>query len=130
MAVITVPDAVAASMGGLSYGQTRYDIMEVSEPTGASAVRVLGPPRWGFALQSKRALTLADAGQWESMLLRLRGSVNHLAMWDFLRPAPLGTMRGEPLLNAALAVGATTLGLKYMRSATNLLYQWTALDGD
>jgi hypothetical protein len=129
MAVRTIPAAVAASMGGQTYGQAVYTIQETSEPTGASAVRVLGPSRWAMGLRSQQGLSLLNAGAWESMLLRLRGGINHLAVYDFLRPAPLGTVRGAPTISADLAVGANTATLANIRASNNLLTEPTALDG-
>ena len=129
MAIKTIPAAVAASMGGQNYGQARYDIMEMSEPTGASAVRVLGPARWVMGLRSQQGLSLASAGNWEAMLLKLRGGVNHLAVYDFLRPAPLGSMRGSPTISADRPVGATTATLQYISAANNLLTEPASFDG-
>lgn len=107
MAIITIPAAVQAAIGGLGYGQVRYDMAESSDATGDTAVRLFGPPRWRFALQSPAWSSLAEAGAWESMVLQLRGQVNVLAMWDLLRPAPAGTLRGAPWIDVALAAGAT-----------------------
>lgn len=121
MAVITIPTAVADTIGGQSYGQARYDIMETSEPTGAAAVRVLGPPRWTFGLTSKQGMNLADAGEWEAMLLRLRGGINHLAVYDRLRTAPQGRMRGATVLNASAAIGATNVSIAFAAGLVNLL---------
>jgi hypothetical protein len=129
MAVRTIPTAVAASMGGQTYGQAVYTIQETSEPTGASAVRVLGPSRWVMGLRSQQGLSLLNAGEWESMLLRLRGGINHLAVYDFLRQEPLGTVRGDPTISADLAVGATTATLQYIRAVNNLLTEPAVLNG-
>ena len=109
MAIITIPAAVQASIGGLGYGQVRYDMAESSNATGDTAVRLFGPPRWRYALQSPAWSHLqGEAGAWESMALQLRGQVNVLAMWDLLRPAPAGTLRGTPYLAVDVPAGATT----------------------
>ena len=121
MAVRTISAAVAATMGGQSYGQAVYTIQETSEPTGASAVRVLGPPRWVMGLRSQQGLSLANAGAWEALLLRLRGGINHLAVYDFLRPAPLGTMRGSPTVSATTVVGSNTIPLASAGAGATLL---------
>jgi hypothetical protein len=39
------------------------------------------------------------------MMLQLRGRINHLAVWDVARLAPLGTMRGTLTLNGAHVAG-------------------------
>jgi hypothetical protein len=128
MAIITLSDAVLASVGGLTYGQVRYDMEERSEVTGASATRLLGPPRWQFGLRSMQAMALLQAGEWEAMLLRLRGSVNHLAVHDLLRPVPIGNMRGNTRLAASRAIGDATMTIKGVRRDTQLLEAGTTLD--
>lgn len=108
MSVITIPAAVHDTLGGQSFGQHRYDVAESSDVTGDSAVNAGAPPRWTSGLRSADGLTLEEAGEWEGLLLRLRGGINYLAVYDKLRPAPLGTMRGEPKIGAAVAVGDST----------------------
>ncbi len=108
MAIITLPAAVQAAPGGLGYGQVRYDMAESSNATGDTAVRLFGPPRWRYALQSPAWASMAEAGAWESLVLQLRGQVNVLAMWDLLRPAPAGTLRGAPWLAADVPAGSTS----------------------
>lgn len=102
--------SMAALIGGMSYGQVRYDIVDMSPTSGDTFARLLGPPRWRIGLRSKRAMALTDAGIWEGALLKLRGGINHLAVWDVLRPAPQGTMRGAPYAELA-AAGATSVDI-------------------
>lgn len=109
MSVITIPAAVAASVGAQGFGQVRYDAAEVSDSTGAAATRLIGPPRWSMSLQSTSGLDLDTAGAWEAMVLQLRGSINHLAVYDLMRQAPRGTMRGSTTLQSGTAVGATSI---------------------
>lgn len=94
-----------------SIGQARYDLAEMSDATGHSAARLLGPPRWRMSVRSHGALTFAQAAQWESMLLQLRGGVNHLAMADPVRRVPRGTMRGTLTLNGSHSAGAVALSV-------------------
>lgn len=112
MSVITIPAAVAATVGGQSYGQNRYDSADVSDATGGAFTVAYGPPRWAMSLRSAQAMSLANAGAWEAMVLKLRGGINHVALYDFLRPAPVGTMRGAPYIAAGgAAQGATAITL-------------------
>ena len=107
MAIITKPTLLR--IGRLSIGQQRYDIDESSDATGAQAGRLLGPPRWMLSITSPDVLPAEDAVVWESLLLRLRGRINHFAMYDWARPAPRGTMRGALTLSGAHAAGSPTL---------------------
>jgi hypothetical protein len=108
MAIITWPAALAVP-AECSISQARYDMAENSDATGHRADRLFGPPRWRMALRSIDAFTLAQAGVYEAMLLKLRGSVNHLAMFDPARQAPQGTLRGTLTLTGSHAAGATSL---------------------
>lgn len=120
MSIVTWPTGLSVP-AGFTLGQVRYDMTESSDSTGADAARLLGPPRWTASLRSVEAMTLAEAGLWEAMLLQLRGRVNHLALHDPVRAAPAGTLRGSPALNNSTAAGATSMTLANVRNATNLL---------
>lgn len=110
MAIITMPAIVAANCGEFSIGQRRFDLEEMSESSGATQARVLGPPRWQLSISSPSVgMSLAVASEWEAMLMLLRGKVNHLAAWDIVRFAPRGTCRGVMTLSGAHAQGATSL---------------------
>lgn len=136
MSIITLPAGIVMP-AGCTIGQQRYDLAEQSDSTGATAARLLGPPRWSMSLRSVEALTLAQAGLWESLLLQLRGRVNHLAMYDPVRQAPQGTMRGAATLNAGVSAGAVSAVLAGVRAVNNLLVQtrdvngsaWSAING-
>jgi hypothetical protein len=109
MAVITMPADLAVR--DFTWGQRRYDIEASSDVNGSSQARLFGPPRWLCSFQCPPGVDADDAGLWESTLLQLRGRVNHLAAWDRNRPAPRGTLRGSPTLNATVAAGATSMVL-------------------
>lgn len=128
MSVITLPAGLQMP-AGCTIGQQRYDLAEASDSTGASAARLLGPPRWSMSLRSVDALTLADAGLWESLVLQMQGRVNHLAMYDPVRQAPQGTLRGAPTLNASVAAGATSLVLGNVARTNNMLVQSRVFNG-
>ena len=110
MAIITWPTELAMP-ADCSISQARYDMTESSDATGHRADRLFGPPRWRMSLRSADAFTLVQAGVYEAMLLKLRGSVNHLAMYDPVRQAPQGTVRGTLTLSGSHAAGATTLSI-------------------
>ena len=111
MAVITFPTALESYVAQQAIGQRRFDTFDTSDVTGAVDVVIGGPPRWTQQLQALDGMELAIAGQWDALMLQLRGGVNHLAMHDLLRPLPAGTMRGSPTLSATLAAGATTAAM-------------------
>jgi hypothetical protein len=94
-----------------SFSQARYDVAEMSDATGHAASRLFGPPRWRLSLRSHSSMFLAQAAQWESMLLQLRGGVNHLSAWDVVRTVPQGTMRGTLTLSGAHSAGAVSLSV-------------------
>jgi hypothetical protein len=110
MAVITWPAALRAP-AEWTLSQARYDMLENSDATGHMAARLLGPPRWRVSLRCGDGFTLQEAGIYEAMLLQLRGGVNHLAVHDFVRAAPQGSMRGTMTLNGAHAAGVAALSV-------------------
>ncbi len=110
MAIIT-PSATFPFGAECGVGQARFDLVSSSDATGAEQARLLGPPKWTLRLVQPSRLTLAEQGQWASLVLRLRGKVNTLACWDPVRTAPLGTLRGTLALSATAAAGATTAAL-------------------
>ena len=111
MAIITMPANLAIAKAGQVIGQRRYDLNGGSDATGTAQVRLFGPPRWSMTLQAPEGVTIAEADVWQTMLMQLRGRINHLAAWDVSRSAPLGTMRGTLTLSATAAAGATTISV-------------------
>lgn len=109
MAIITLPTDLRIAEAG--FGQARYDMAEMSDATGHAAARLFGPPRWRASLRSHKAIAIEEASIWEAMLLQLRGGVNHLALHDRHRPAPLGTMRGTLTLSGAHSAGAVAVAV-------------------
>lgn len=110
MAIITMPADLPLG-GEPAWGQQTYDTVSSSDATGVGQARTFGPPRWILGLRAPSNLRLQDAGVWESMLLQLRGSVNHLAAWHPARPAPRGTLRGTPTLAGAAVQGAMSISI-------------------
>jgi hypothetical protein len=88
----------------------RFDLAgSPSDTTGSVQTRVIGPPRWTHVFGPPKAMTRDQAALWVAMVLSLRGQQNHLALHDYVRPAPVGTMRGTMQLSALAAAGATTV---------------------
>lgn len=123
MALITLPQTLRFG-AGCGLGQQRFDLVGSSEATGSEQVRLMAPPRWTLALRQPDKLSLREAGLWQALLVQLRGRVNTLAAWDVHRPAPLGTLRGTPVLSAAAAAGAVQVVLSATAGATLLAGDW------
>lgn len=105
MAVISLPNNLG--IAEFAWGVIDYELEESSDATGASASRIIGPPRWTAHMVSKENMELDQAGLWEYIILSLRGD-NVLALHDIVRVAPQGTMRGNPTLAAGLSIGDTS----------------------
>ena len=118
MAIITMPAGLLVERA--TFGVARFDVGELSAESGNSADRLLGPPRWTLSLQSP-VLSQRQMDLWRTMLVQLRGRVNHLAAWDPGRPAPLGTMRGTMTLNGSVSQGATTCSITASGQGSNTL---------
>lgn len=122
MSIIVPPPEVIATLGRQSWSQQRYDFTEESDVTGAVAVNAGGsPPRWRASIASARGMRMAEAGAWQAMVLKLEGRRNHLALYDMLRAAPQGTLRGALSLSASAALGASTLNIAGGLAGGNLL---------
>lgn len=106
MSIITFPSSLG--VGKFSWGQQRRDL-SYSSNFGSQSVGVSGP-QW-FASLSQPNTKDADAGAWQALVLRLGGKVHQLELWNLLRQAPLGTLRGTITLNGAHAQGASTLAV-------------------
>lgn len=104
MAVITMPDTLY--MSSMSWRQKRNELITRST-FGAQTVEVAAP-LWVVDIAIDR-LPDADSGEWKSLIMRLEGQVNQLEVWDKMRPAPVGTMRGTMVLDSDAAQGATQL---------------------
>lgn len=100
MAIIQVPEGL--SIARQSWEYARLDL-EFRSLFGAQAVEVAAP-LWSTTITA----SLKRPEQWQSLMLRLRGRTNQLALWNHGRPVPLGSMRGVMVLGAT-AQGATAL---------------------
>ena len=104
MAVITMPDTLY--MSSMSWRQKRNEMVTRSI-FGAQTVEVAAP-LWMVDIAIDR-LPDSKAGPWKSLIMQLEGQVNQFAVWDKMRPVPLGTMRGTMVLDSNAAQGATQL---------------------
>ena len=106
MSIITFPTSLKVSDS--SWSQVRRDL-SFNSILGSQAVEV-SPPLWEVFVSSPEMLEI-ESGEWEALMLQLRGQTNQLALWNHGRSAPSGTMRGTMTLNAAAAQGATALSI-------------------
>lgn len=98
-----------ATVNVQAVGSNYFDRSLVNDVTGAIKSRRLSPPRWPATLQTHDGFDRATAAAWETLLLRLDGQVNQLALHDIKYPAPRGTVRGTLTLASTLAIGATSM---------------------
>lgn len=106
MSIITFPSALVAIE--IEWAQRRND-MESRSIFGAQAAEVSGP-LWEVMLTGQPANdTDPITGAWQAFLLLLRGRTNQVALWNKVRPAPLGTMRGSMILADDATQGDTSL---------------------
>lgn len=72
--------------------------------------------------------SLADAGAREAFFMQLASSGDWVRLGHFLRPHPLGDMRGTPTVYANTAAGARTIKIGKATTPTNLLTGTQAFD--
>lgn len=106
MATLTFPSSILVAT--MTWGQVRRDLTYTSI-FGSQAVEI-SPPLWSVSMEAQ-PLKEISSGAWKSLIVGLKGKTNNLALWDFLRPAPAGTMRGTMTLNSNAAQGATSLSI-------------------
>lgn len=106
MAIITLPALLQPGVGS-GITQRIYSSGGESRLGGSMQYVMTGEPRWVLTLASPKVMRPDESGQWRSMLLRLRGRLNHLACHDPSRPVPVGSARGAMTFGGA-AKGATS----------------------
>lgn len=120
MSILTWPSALTVT--AQPWEQVRNDL-EFRSVFGAQVTEATAP-LWATSIA---APTLKDTdsacGAWQALLLKLRGKTNQLALHNFGRPAPLGTMRGTMTLNASAAQGAAALSVIASGEASKTLLQ-------
>ena len=111
----------------IEWGQQRYDLSFAEGDTGAGQSRIMAPPRWLANLVATDNLNQADAAYWRAMILSLNGRVNQIALYDLGNPAPRGTLRGAPTLNAVANPGDLTLNIVGTVGQTLLTGDWVGI---
>lgn len=106
MSILTLPANLYPA--SLTWEQQRND-MEYRSVFGAQVTEATAP-LWVVSLAFP-VKSAADSGALLALLMQLRGKTNQLAVHNYGRPAPLGTMRGTMTLNSSAAQGATTLSI-------------------
>jgi hypothetical protein len=104
--IITFPETL--QLAKQSWGQARMDIQFESVFSAQSAE--ISAPLWTLLMTPLSQLE-HESGEWEALLLKMKGRANQLAVWNLGRSVPVGTMRGTMTLSGAHAQGATTLNI-------------------
>lgn len=107
--IITVPSTVIAVEQTI--GQSRFDTNFSGGSTGDNETAVYGPPRWKSNITSDEDLTQRKMAPWIQMLLAMEGKINRLALFDFLKIEPEGTMRGSMVTTSAVPAGAKSMSI-------------------
>jgi hypothetical protein len=123
MSDVALPAGILVKSMGI--GKDSFDRPHGNPQTGAEQIQIMGPPMWTASLVSGQALTNKQSALWTKLVMSLRGRVNRIALWDLLKPAPRGTMRGVMTLAAPTLVGATSMTITAAGQASK-----TLLDAD
>ncbi len=107
MSTITFPDALAAAVGDFSWTPMENNI-DFKSPFGPGQAVGISAPQW-MASVSQSTLREINAGAWQALVMKLKGRVNTLELWNIMRPVPVGTMRGTMTLSGAHSQGAASL---------------------
>lgn len=113
-------DPTTIAVESMNWSQQRNDT-EFRSVFGAQAVEVTAP-LWSVSMVL--AARNDDAiGAAKALAMQLRGRTNQLSVYDLMRVAPRGTMRGTLTFNTAPAAGATSLSITggVGQAATTLL---------
>lgn len=94
---------IVSMPSGILYGSFEmklqtFDKDETSDENGDSSTLLFGHPRWRVSMSAMRDMSLAESSVWETIQLKMKGKANRLAVFDPVRIAPRGTMRGSPTL--------------------------------
>lgn len=116
MAVITFPDTL--DIEKFTWEIQRQDVT-FSSIFGSQSVEG-GSPLW------KASITCPDiyekeSGDWQALIMKLKGRNNQLALHNLARPIPLGSFRGSPTLSSNVSQGANSLTMKENRTIPNLI---------
>jgi hypothetical protein len=106
MSVITFPDGLYVSK--FSFGLANNDVTYRSA-FGAQSVKA-SAPMWSASIELDM-INENLTGAYQALVMKLRGAQNQLAVWNFARPEPVGTMRGSMTLSGSHAAGAVVLSI-------------------
>lgn len=106
MSIITFPSNIYVTRMRLE--QMRMDLAHTSPQSGVTQAVSYGLPRWKASIEIER-LRDSDVGAVKALLMKLKGQINQLALWDLGRPAPLGTITGALTLSNIAVLGDDTL---------------------
>jgi hypothetical protein len=81
--------------------------------TGATEVIEFPAERWGLSINLPVRFDF-DGGEAEAFFSRIAGGVDRVHIWNFMRPIPLGTMRGTPTI-----AEAAVRGQQFLKIAAN-----------
>lgn len=106
MSSITLPSQFMVSQFNLRLASSQR---VMSSPFGGSeqAIDMLND-RWTCSIEVE-FMNYNEAAYIEAFIAAMRGQVNTVNLYHFVRPVPNGTMRGTPTLSSAGAQGASTI---------------------
>jgi len=113
MADITWPTTGRAFAMARQDEGVEWDVQLTKSRSGKVTTFGLPGARWTCSVHvpADTVASLRERRQLEMLKLQLKGGANRLLLWNLLTPAPLGTMRGTPTVNGAVAAGATSLAI-------------------
>lgn len=122
MADITWPSSGRAFAMARQDEGIEWDVQLTKSRSGKVTTFGLPGARWVCSVNvpGDTVSHLVDRRQLEALKLQLRGGANRLLLWNLLTPVPLGTMRGAPVVNGAVAAGATSLAITNVPGTTLL----------
>lgn len=122
MADITWPTSGRAFAMARQDEGVEWDVQLTKSRSGKVTTFGLPGARWTCSVHVPHDTVahLVERRQLEMLKLQLKGGANRLLLWNLLTPAPLGTMRGTPTVNGAVAAGATSLAITGAASTTLL----------
>lgn len=122
MADITWPSTGRAFVMAQQDEGPEWDVEISHARNGSIYTRALPGCRWActVTVPNDTVANLVERRQLEALLMSLRGGANRLLLWNLLTPAPLGSMRGAPVLSATAAAGATSAAISGVPGTTLL----------
>ena len=122
MADITWPTTGRAFVMARQDEGIEWDVELTKSRSGKVTTFGLPGARWTCSVHVPHdtVANLRERRQLEALKLQLRGGANRLLLWNLLTPAPLGTMRGSPVVNGAVSAGANSLAITNVPGTTLL----------